>query len=808
MKILNRLTIKSLKLNKRRTIVTIIGIILATALITGVATLVTSIKETLITYQKNSIGDYHYKFIDLKKDEFKDIEKNQNIKKLSMVQEVGYTNLSNEYNKTFQPYGYIMEFSNEAINNLNIKLLEGRFPNNENEIVIQQQMISIGKINWNIGDEITLDIGKRTLNGKVLNQNDIYRVTKGNEEINVQLTKKYKIVGIINKVSSVIEPITAPGYTIISHIDNIKDENLTVYARYKNLNSDITELNKYEYTENTTLVSLESGKIEENMSALLGIATILTIIIIITSVYCIRNSFDISITEKVKQFGMLASIGATKKQIKNSVYFEGFILGIIAIPLGIIVGIISIFIILTIAQNIYKDTLLGVKFEFSISIISIILSIMLNSIVIYLSSINSAHKASKISPIEAIRSNQDIKIKPKEIKSPKLVKKIFGIGGEIAYKNTKRNNRKHKTILASIIISVSVFITISSFAQHSFYRMDYYYKLRNYNILVISRGNYETLKEISQNSNVKNYTIQRQGNLFVEEEVPAISIFAIGEQEYNRFIKELGLNYEETKYKLIWLDGETAADKYKKRESISNRYKKGDSVKVKKELKGETFNVEIAETGVEIRPLGMNLVDAFDGDIIVSDEFYDKYQIDPEDKAYIAMHINAENAFEMEEYIKTNFTNKVLSVVNDEENLRIEKGRIILISILFYTLIIVIALIGTTNLFNTLTTSIQLRQREFANLKSIGMTKKEFNKMIRLESLFYGIKSLLIALPIGLVVSYIIAIKFVKFDFIFPTNAILISVITVVILISAIMNYSLRKINKQNIIETIRKENI
>ena len=136
---------------------------------------------------------------------------------------------------------------------------------------------------------------------------------------------------------------------------------------------------------------------------------------------------------------------------------------------------------------------------------------------------------------------------------------------------------------------------------------------------------------------------------------------------------------------------------------------------------------------------------------------------------------------------------------------------VLVISIFLYGFIAVITLIGITNIFNTITTTMKLRSKEFAMLKSVGMTKKEFNRMIRLESIFYGMKALIIGIPIGIALSYLIYMAFlnsIEVPYAMPIRAIIISIIFVLVLISIIMKFSINKINKQNIIETIRNDNI
>ena len=139
------------------------------------------------------------------------------------------------------------------------------------------------------------------------------------------------------------------------------------------------------------------------------------------------------------------------------------------------------------------------------------------------------------------------------------------------------------------------------------------------------------------------------------------------------------------------------------------------------------------------------------------------------------------------------------------------KSLLLIFSIFVYGFITVITFIGVTAIFNTITSNMELRKKEFAMLKSIGMTKKEFNNMINLESLFYSMKSLFVGIILGLGGSYLVYTVFSKrwdFGYSIPTIPIIISTVFVLVMVCVIMKYSINKIQKQNIIETIRKENI
>lgn len=883
MELLNRLTIKNLKLNKKRTAVTIIEIILSTALITGVATLVSSFRSSLIEMEKKNSGNYHYVFEDAQIDDLKYIENNRNIERTFLTQEIGYSKLEGSKNE-YKPYVYITAFQKSSFDNLNFKIKEGRFPENENEIVISDYIKTNAKVDWKIGDELTLDIGKRMLDEYELSQSNPYgeeydtevdekagTVTENivdkepQEKFVPEYTKKYKIVGIIERPSYNYEGYSAPGYTVLTYMQSPSpNTKISIYTRYKDLkkqnettasilgitekefesyfrrgsgSEEIAEKIKFTMNSNDSLIRWENLQFSEaNTTMLYTIAGIIMLIIIVTSVFCIRNSFAISITEKTKQYGMLASIGATSKQIRKNVLYEGLILGIIGIPLGILSGLLAIFIVLNIVEKILSNTYLAMDLIFTTNIFAILVSIILSSVTIYLSAKKSAKRAAKVSPIEAIRGNEDIKIKSKKLKSPIIVKKLFGIGGVLAHKNLKRNNKKYRTTVISIVVSVSIFIAMSSFMNYAFKLSGIYYTDYGYNITVQANDikGYDKLEEISKNDEVKSYSLIRNitidisskelkshntkdfANYYADEENASDTIivpgFAVSREEYERYIKELGLKYEDVKDKVIIMNSvmtyKTVNGKSSYQFTDIYDYKKGNKIPAKIDKKEVTL--EVAAT-TEKKAKGLENNHYSTGYFIISDEFIEKYKESISD--YSSLYIDAKDPDKLEEYIKKNYKNDEdkIQVYNLEDEVRQQKAMWLVISIFLYGFITVISLIGVTNIFNTITTNMELRQKEFANLKSIGMTKKEFNRMISLESIMYGTKSLILGIPIGIGLSYWLYNAFeinmsTKYEF--PVAAILIAVAAVIILVGTIMRYSLNKINKQNIIETIRKDNI
>ena len=243
MKVLNELSVKDLKLNKKRSIVIIIGIILSTALICGVAGLITSFQKTFIETAKNSQGNYHAIFYNVPKDELKYIEENRDVEKYYLSEEIGYSYLPNVKVSTSSgteenPYVNIISMDDKFLNNMAINIKDGRLPENDSELAISTRINEKFKTNYKVGDTITLNVGE--LKGTLENQNANYydeeqikktdgtEQTTENEIVNVT-SKTYKIVGIIERPTTTIEPYEADWFTVITKMQTInKKANIAV----------------------------------------------------------------------------------------------------------------------------------------------------------------------------------------------------------------------------------------------------------------------------------------------------------------------------------------------------------------------------------------------------------------------------------------------------------------------------------------------------------------------------------------------------------------------------------------------------
>ncbi len=884
MNLLNKLTIKNLKLNKKRTIVTIVGILLSVALMTAVSTIYASTIASLIHFETTQKGNFHTAFYDVPVDKIEDLKENRKIEDVYLTQGIGYAVLENGKNE-YKPYLYVKAFTKEAMENLSLKLTDGRFPETEDEIVISSHIKTDGRVAYKVGDTLTLEVGTRVdQEGNILTQDDFYLLPSDDEDeegkiqreeiIDSQL-KTYKIVGIIERPASNVENYSAPGYTVVTLLDDTKLEGkIDVYAKYNKkgiqdyyevtagiLGIDAKKLKaylngsgftsqeeatevyeeiekaKYSFMDNLYLVLLQSNPFQNEAVGGLGVAVVIVILIIVfTSIFCIKNSFDISIVEKTKQYGMLRSIGATKKQIKKNVFYEASLLGLIGIPLGLFCGLIASYILVIVSNYFLEDMITsGVLLHFEFSWVALFIAVLLGIVTIYFSAFRSARRASKVSPIDSIRNSANIKIKAKKISCPKWIQKVFGIGGVISYKNQKRNKRKYRTTIISIILSVTTFLALSSFMSLAFSEIEHEIWLSDYNLSAafsLEKDDddfYKRIEGAMNLDNIKDYTIY--SSYFVEfldakinpDYVQAMGepvdssyydtwIAVVGKHQYEKYLRSLSLNPEEMKGKAILLDtSEFELYDSHKEKSVDYRmrifdYQKGD--KIKFSLRGQEEELEIGYVS-DVAPFAMKELfrNRMSGYLLVSDEYFKEKGI----LSHVILYIDSNNANQLQDDLEEYFYDvSGLRINNQSENVRIMRNLYTLIGIFLYGFIIVISLIGITNIFNTITTNMELRKQEFAMLKSIGMTNFEFKKMIYLESIFIGTKALFFGTIFGLGLSYLIykSIGDQTYPYELPILAIFISMIAVFLLIIVLMRYSMKKIQKQNTIETIRNENI
>lgn len=884
MKLLNKLTLKNLRLNKVRTIVTIIGIMLSAALITVVSGMALSGRQTMIDGQTEWSGNYDVALDIIDNSVIETARNNRNVENAFYKERLGYARTKNADGEICD-YSVLAMSENTYGNCFKIDLIKGKFPTNSGETVVTKAFKTQDGKDVKIGDKITLDVGVLTdKDGNVLDEEGIHNLLQKdfNKCSIIDTVKRtYTVTGIIErpKTSELYDPSN------FSMIYTVSDEKAPIEAiRTKHMNklyiaytpqsegdylqntADIlgfkaddmsnvisdeispedqqtSGINAYEF--NSILLSMKGyGSNDATNTVIFSLAVIIIIIVMLASVFVIRNSFAISITEKTSMYGMLASVGATKRQIRRNVLFEGFILGLIGIPLGILLGLGVNAILITILNSVLGDMLNGAKFVFVTPTIPIICAIVLSAVTIFCSSFFIALRASRIPPLVAIRGNKDIKVKNnKPYRTSKLTKKLFGVGGEIASKSLKRSRKKYRTTVISIVVSVAMFIAVSAFMDYGMTYTEHYYGKPDYSYMVsgIDTKQAQTIEKMPEIENYLTVGLQyghvsadvpvnECGENFLYDNADGTKSFSVEflEFEHDTFVqicRELKLDYNKVKggvlvysqvtpdnsesgnsSKPMKLFGKTAPTKF----TVHGNDDNGNEL-IAGKLKVSSVFDEIPKSADSV--IGEGTI--FGQGLIIGEQGVISPQLG-EHECYITLYANTSNHTSLTNRIEsmpsTGDSESYISIFDYEENVRQFNAVMLIVGIFVYGFIGVISLIGMTNIFNTISTNMQLRSKEFASLKSIGMTKKEFNRMIRLESLMYGIKSLLIGIPLGVLGVFAIFSAFsrgnVPMSFVFPWKAILISIAAVIIVVWLIMKYSISKVNKQNIIETIRNDNI
>ena len=876
MKLLNKLTLKNLRLNKVRTIVTIVGIMLSAALITVVSGMALSGRQTMIDAQAAWSGNYDVALDIIDNSVIETARNNRNVENAFYKERLGYARTKNADGEICD-YSVLAMSENTYDNCFKIDLIKGKFPTNSGEAVVTKSFKTQDGKDVKIGDKITLDVGVLTdKDSNVLDEEGIHNLLQKdfNKCSIIDTVKRtYTVTGIIErpKTSELYDPSN------LSMIYTVSDEKAPIEAiRTKHMNklyiaytpqsegdylqntADIlgfkaddmsnvisdeispedqqtSGINAYEF--NSILLSMKGyGSNDATNTVIFSLAVIIIIIVMLASVFVIRNSFAISITEKTSMYGMLASVGATKRQIRRNVLFEGFILGLIGIPLGILLGLGVNAILIAILNSVLGDMLNGATFVFVTPTIPIICAIVLSAVTIFCSSFFIALRASRIPPLVAIRGNKDIKIKNnKPYRTSKLTKKLFGVGGEIASKSLKRSRKKYRTTVISIVVSVAMFIAVSAFMDYGMTYTEHYYGKTDYSYMVagIDTKQAQTIEKMPEIENYLTVGLQyghvsadvpvnECGENFLYDNADGTKSFSVEflEFEPDTFVKicrELELDYNKVKggvlvYSQVTPDNSESGNSSKPMKlfgkTAPTKFIVYGNELIAGKLKVSSVFDEIPKSADSV--IGEGTI--FGQGLIIGEQGVISPQLG-EHECYITLYANTSN--------HTSLTNRIESmegaddsiyIFDYEENVRQFNAIMLIVGIFVYGFIGVISLIGLTNIFNTISTNMQLRSKEFASLKSIGMTKKEFNRMIRLESLMYGIKSLLIGIPLGVLGVFAIFSAFSKgsvpISFVFPWKAILISIAAVFIVVWLIMKYSISKVNKQNIIETIRNDNI
>jgi putative ABC transport system permease protein len=890
MNILNKVTLKTLAQNKVRTIVTIVGIILSAAMITAVTTSVSSLQDYILDVIIRQDGDWHGAVYNINKAQLAGLSSDPDVGSFTSIQNIGYAILEDCRNE-YKPYLFIGGMGTDFAAMLPVNIIDGRMPENPSEIILPKHLQTNGGIKYAVGDTLTLDIGNRVYDGKLLGQLNGYLPGKDGSEGEIFKTigrNTYTVVGIYERPG--FESYSAPGYTALTVDDRIR-EDYDVYIKLK------TPKNIYGYlsdkfSENGYTINSELLRflgVSDNTSflaVLYSMAGILIAIIMFGSISLIYNAFAISVSERTRQFGLLSSVGATKRQIIRCVLFEGFFLSLIGIPLGILAGIAGIGLTFKFTWGLFStflntgDSVL----DLSVSPASIAAAIIIDLVTVLVSAYIPARRAVRASAIDAIRQSEDIRIRPGKLKTSKFAYTMFGFEGMIARKNFKRNRKKYRATVVSLFISVVLFISASSFCAYLKKSTGSVYDKSEYDIIYsYNPGNTEANspdKLLIELSAIKGVT--KAGYAYTWQDTVKIPSELIS-KDYKDYCKKIGRNVPSDTWEIdtfIYFINDALYSEYLNNYSLEEDVymRAGQPVAVALDLvrfynnteqKYYTFNLlstssldmsfnkikdmegyhyverTYDENGVEYdifendgkERIKVPLAESTEsttlhaGTVTMNKPFcVDNYPggltlLYPCSRLHEVLGTSSDTLKTVVLYFKTSDHNRIFDKINgilEEKNLPLQglfdyadnaesiRAVILIISIFSYGFIILISLIAAANVFNTISTNIGLRRREFAMLKSIGLTQKGLNKMMNYECLLYGIKGLIYGIIVSIEVTYLIyrsILQGLETNFFIPWHSIVIAIGSVFAVVFATMLYSMDKIKKDNPIDALKNEN-
>ena len=900
MSIFNRVTLQSLKENKTRTLVTIIGIILSAAMICAVTTFASSFlnyaRETTIYTEGNWHGYQH----NTSYQTYLDILDTGETEETVYLQQIGYAYAQGCENE-FKPYIYVLGAGEGVENVLPIHITSGRYPASREEILLPNHLYTNGGVKYNLGDQLTLELGSRVLDGFSLYQESpCYIYEQGDEVHNDEVlepvkTRSYTVVGFYDRLSMRIESHISPGYTAITLADERIDPESAydVYFRMKQPKEIYSFMSGMglEGDCNTDLLMYAGTFAADSFSRVLyGLVVIVILLIMFGSVALIYNAFSISVSERTKQFGLLASIGATKRQLRRMVLFEACAVSIIGIPLGILAGVSGIGVTLLLIGDKFRSMGFPIDMKLSVSPAAILIAVAVALITVLISAWIPSSRATKVSAVAAIRQNMDVK-NTKPVKTSRLTYKVFGLPGALANKHYKRNRKKYRATVLSLFMSITLFVSASAFTDYLMETVAVGLGSYNYDLAVSVAGDgheeitpQELLERMRSAKGVTGaaFTQERYVKLQVRQAhlTPQVKeilgnhqqntqdsslwdmysyITFVDNDTFRALLKQNGLS--EAEYmdaahpKAVVLDGNMqfnlVSQKYEKiqffpqghfsmtlqlEREISGYYHAGEILNEENQpvviyVKDRAHEVEGPEQlhlspeeayvssdlniGQVIREAPFFVRQSDGIRIIYPFSFAEKVFGDfkPGEHNYF-YKLTSRNHKESEAELQTILNSNGLdgkAVQNIAEMEESERNIITIVRVFSYGFIVLISLIAAANVFNTISTNISLRRREFAMLKSVGMSQKDFNRMMNYECLLYGSRALLYGLPAACGVTYLIyraILQGVETTFQLPWTAIGIAVLSVFLVVFATMMYAMGKIKKEDPIHALKTENL
>lgn len=908
MNVFSKVTLESLKKNRTRTIVTIIGIMLSAAMICASTTFVSSMQNFVLRCEIYSSGDWYGAVYDAAYKDYEDIRDSDRVSSAAYAQVLGYAKIGSANER--KPYLYVLggDVASGYFKTMPVHLILGTLPKDSTEIILPEHLTSNGKVNYTLGDTVTLGVGDRTFDGRRLGQDtpvytydsETHTEIMSGERLENTEPRTYTVVGIYERPT--FEDYSAPGYTALTAADTKSADQSLIHCYFKlhkpagvyDFMREMGYTQEYRYAYNTKVL-LYSGTapFDSFLTAFYSLAAIIIALIVFGSVSLIYNAFSISVSERTRQFGLLSSVGATRKQLRRMVLFEALAVSIVGIPLGILVGVGGIGITLLLIGDKFSSIVRAdIPMRLCVSWQAVVIAAAIALITVLISAWIPSKRATRVSAVEAIRQSMDIKVSGRPVRTSKLAYKMFGLPGVLAGKHYKRNRKKYRTTVVSLFMSIVLFVSAAAFTDYMMEsaegglasdQFDLIYAAESdasaamtpdallellFSEQNVTGGTY-TKKQFLQGDISREYVTAMYADRFAdfgmerEDATPkdlSISgyLYFVADAEFNRLLEKYNLKeadyYDRDKPLGIALDRNIELDRrlekyvtldtlkgdgcvieglyyveidgyYRKDSRIDengnkvvlyqNRDNENDIIELPYEESFAKYTLRSEKTIEEApffvsrsTPVAINMIYPYSMlESVIPEAALNQFR----NTEYFLTSSNHAASFEN---LATMLTENGLSsrqLFDYAANAETNRNVITIIRVFAYGFIVLISLIAAANVFNTISTNISLRRREFAMLKSVGMTQKGFRRMMNYECLLYGSKALLLGLPVSCGITYLIyraVTTAYETSFHLPWAAIGIAVLSVFLVVFATMMYSMSKVKKDNPIDALKNENL
>ena len=908
MNVFNNVTLESLEKNRTRTIVTIIGIMLSAAMICASTTLVSSMRNFVLRCAIHIDGDWYGAVYDAAYKDYEDIRDSDRVSSAAYAQVLGYAKIDSANER--KPYLYVLggDVASGYFKTMPVHLILGTLPKDSTEIILPEHLTSNGKVNYKLGDTVTLDVGDRTLDGRRLGQDTPVYTYDSETQVDVMSGERlknteprtYTVVGIYERPT--FEDYSAPGYTALTAADTKSADQAPIHCYFKlhkpagvyDFMKEMGYTQEYRYAYNTKVL-LYSGTapFDSFLTAFYSLAAIIIALIVFGSVSLIYNAFSISVSERTRQFGLLSSVGATRKQLLRMVLFEALAVSIVGIPLGILVGIGGIGItLLLIGDKFFSIVRVAIPMRLCVSWQAVVIAAVIALVTVLISAWIPSKRATRVSAVEAIRQSMDIKVSGRPVRTSKLAYKLFGLPGVLAGKHYKRNRKKYRTTVVSLFMSIVLFVSAAAFTDYMMESAEGGLASDQFDLIYaaesdasaamtpdallellfsepnVTGGTY-TKKQFLQGDISREYVTAMFADRFSsfgtesEDAAPkelGISgyLYFVADAEFNRLLEKYNLKeadyYDRDKPLGIALDRNIELDRrlekyvtldtlqgdgcvieglyyaeidgyYRKDSRIDengnkvvlyqNRDNENDIIELPYEESFAKYTLRSEKTIEEApffvsrsTPVAINMIYPYSMlESVIPEAALNQFR----NTEYFLTSSNHTASFENLATVLTENGLSSRQLFDYAANAETNRNVVTIIRVFAYGFIVLISLIAVANVFNTISTNISLRRREFAMLKSVGMTQKGFRRMMNYECLLYGSKALLLGLPVSCGITYLIyraVTTAYETSFHLPWAAIGIAVLSVFLVVFATMMYSMSKVKKDNPIDALKNENL